>query len=187
MVFCCVFGGIQSCCLTREKPLFCIFLMKLRSYSKAQCPPRHKHHWTTSQQVGHRQQKWHAILALLATSTVNSMELCSSSGCHDLHVLPAHGHWCLQLCKSWLHLGLLQGVQGAVLSGLWHPIWAELTGQSFPCQGCEWYLSSCFQEARRNLAFSAISIPLVILAEIGGEQHEQTDRHGNCDFICLAS
>lgn len=135
LVFCCVFRGIQSCWLTREKSLFSSILMKLRSYNKAQCPPRH--HWRTNQQVGHRQHKLHVILAVLATGTVNNLELCSSSGCCDLHVLPAHGHWCLQLCKSWLHLGLLRGVQGAVPLGLWHQIWAELTDLSFPCQGHE--------------------------------------------------
>lgn len=162
------FGGIQSCWLTREKSPFSSNLMKLRSYKKAQCPPRHKHHWTTSQQVGHRQHKWHVILALLATGTVKNLELCSSSGCRDLRVLPVHGHRCPQLCKSWLHRGLLQGAEGAVPSVLWHPIWAELTDQSFPCRGREWYLSSYFQEACRNLAFCAISIPLAILAEMGG-------------------
>lgn len=154
--------------------------MKLRSYNKAQCPPRHVHRWTTNQQVGYRQHKRHAILAALATGTVNNPELSSSSGCRDLHVLPACGHWCPQPCKSWLHPGPLQCAEGAAPSGFWHPTWAELTDPAFLCQGCEWYLSSYFQEACRNLAFSTISIPLVILAEIGRKRggsdvNRQTD------------
>lgn len=126
LVFCCILGIRQSSWLTGEKRLFSSILMKLRSCNKAQCSPRHEHHWTTSQQVGHRQHKWHAILALLATGTVNKLELCSSSGCHDLHMLSDHEHWWLQLCKSGQNLG----AQVAVSLQLWHPILSSLTSLS---------------------------------------------------------
>lgn len=127
-------------------------------------------------------QTTQGTVALLETGTGNKLELCPSSGCWDLQ-------------EIWDLLDVHTAVQTLAAPGAaagccaLHPLWAELPAWALPCQGCQWYLSSCLQEPRRNLAFAVISVPLVSSTELGerGQPCEQTDRCGNCDFMCLAS
>lgn len=113
--------GYSPDCSLGEKPLFSSILMKLRSCNKTQCPARSKHRWTTNNR-------------LVVDNTSDSGSPCDwqreqPGALSKLRVLGSArppSSW-TQLCKSWLHLGLLQA---AVLWILWLSLAKGVSGIS---------------------------------------------------------
>lgn len=165
-------GYSPDCSLGGKKPLFSSILTKiLRSCNKAQCPARSKHHWVTSQQVGHRQHKGQWLSLRLAQGTTQSSVQAQGAGIFRRSGIswPSTGaHSCANPGCSWGCCRLLCSPSS----------WAELPAWALPCQGCQRYLSSSLQEPQRNSTFAVISVPLVGSTELGkrGEPCEQTDR-----------